>query len=91
MFLDADDRLTRMAVEAHLRCFAENRSAGFVVGNIDLISKDGSHLRSPRWPDANANQYEQLLKASHVANTIAVMFRRSVLESVGEFNTSLPA
>lgn len=91
MFLDADDRLTPIAAEAHLRCFAENPNAGFVVGGIDLISKDGSHLRSPRWPDLSANHYEQLLKANHVANTIAVMFRRSVLEAVGEFNTSLPA
>ncbi len=91
MFLDADDRLTSIAVEAHLRCFAKHPEAGFVVGGIDLISKDGSYLRSPRWPDLSANHYEQLLKASHVANTIAVMFRRSVLESVGEFDTSLPA
>ncbi len=91
MFLDADDRLTSVAVEAHLRCFAKHPEAGFVVGGIDLISKDGSYLRSPRWPDLSANHYEQLLKASHVANTIAVMFRRSVLETVGEFDTSLPA
>lgn len=91
MFLDADDRLTPTAVEAHLRCFATNPEAGFAVGSIDLISKEGSYLRSPRWPDLSANHYEQLLKASHVANTIAVMFRRSVLQTVGEFDTSLPA
>lgn len=91
MFLDADDRLTPVAAEAHLRCFAQHPEAGFVVGTIDLITKEGSYLRSPRWPDASANHYEQLLKANHVANTIAVMFRRSVLETVGEFDTSLPA
>jgi glycosyltransferase involved in cell wall biosynthesis len=88
LFLDADDRLTPTAVETHLRCFAEHPEAGFVVGDIDLISEDGSYLRSPRWPDLATDQYEQLLKVDHVANTIAVMFRRSVFEAVGGFDLS---
>jgi glycosyltransferase involved in cell wall biosynthesis len=88
IFLDADDRLTPTAVETHLRCFAEHTEAGFVVGDIDLISGDGSYLRSPRGPELAANQYEQLLKVGHVANTIAVMLRRSVLETTGGFDAS---
>ncbi len=91
MFLDADDHLTPNAAESHLECFAAHPEAGFVVGDIDLMSADGSYLRSPRWAASEAGQYEQLLRASHVANTIAVMLRRSVLESVGEFKTSLPS
>ena len=87
LFLDADDRLTPNAVEAHLSCFAKHPEAGFVVGDIDLISKDGSYLRSPRWPMLEANHYEELLKVNHVANTIAVMFRRSVIERVGGFKS----
>jgi hypothetical protein len=35
-----------------------------------------------------ANHYEELLKVNHVANTIAVMFRREVIERVGGFNPS---
>jgi glycosyltransferase involved in cell wall biosynthesis len=85
LFLDADDRLTPNAVEAHLSCFAKHPEAGFVVGDIDLISEDGLYLRSPRWPMLEANQYEELLKVNHVANTIAVMFRRSVIERIGGF------
>jgi len=88
LFLDADDRLTPNAVEAHLSCFAKHPEAGFVVGDIDLISKDGSSFRSPRWPMLQANHYEELLKVNHVANTIAVMFRRSVIERIGGFKTS---
>ena len=88
LFVDADDRLTQNAVEAHLRCFAEHPEAGFVVGDIDQISSDGSYLRSPRWQELATNQYEQLLKVDHVANTIAVMFRRSVFETVGGFDGS---
>jgi glycosyltransferase involved in cell wall biosynthesis len=88
LFLDADDRLTPNAVETHLRCFAEHPEAGFVVGDIDQISSDGSYLRSPRWQELATNQYEQLLKVDHVANTVAVMFRRSVVETVGGFDGS---
>jgi glycosyltransferase involved in cell wall biosynthesis len=91
IFLDADDRLTATGTESHLRCFAEHPEVGFVVGDIDLISGDGSYLSSPRAPDLAANQYEQLLKADHVANTIAVMFRRSVFQDVGGFDRSYSA
>ena len=50
VFLDADDRLTPNAIESHLACFAEHPEAGFVVGDIDHISLDGSYAGSPRWP-----------------------------------------
>ncbi len=91
MFLDADDRLTPQAVEAHLRCFAEHPEAGFVVGDIDLVETDGTYKESPRWPLLTGDFYEEMLKVNHVANTIAVMFRRTALEQMGEFDTSLPA
>ena len=32
-----------------------------------------------------ANHYEEMLRVNHVANTIAVMFRRSVIEQLGGF------
>ncbi len=91
MFLDADDRLTTNAVQAHLECFAAHPDAGFVVGDIDRIHEDGSFECAPRWPILTANFYEELLKANHVANTIAVMFRRTVLETVGEFVRTISA
>ena len=50
LFLDVDDRLTPNAVEAHLSCFAKRPEAGFVVGDIDQITLDGSYMISPRWP-----------------------------------------
>ena len=85
VFLDADDRLIPNAVESHLSCFAKHPEAGFVVGDIDQISLDGSYVGSPRWPLLEANHYEELLRVNHVANTIAVMFRREVLEQLGGF------
>jgi len=87
LFLDADDRLTPTAVESHLFCFAEHPQAGFVVGDIDHIALDGSYAGSPgRWPMLESNHYEELLKVNHVANNVAIMFRRSVIERVGGFN-----
>src|SRR6476620_2706725 len=62
LFIDADDRLTPNAVEAHLLCFAEHPEAGFVVGDLDQIAGDGSYICSPRWPVLEANFYEELLK-----------------------------
>src|SRR6516165_9164749 len=88
VFLDADDRLTPNAVEAHLLCFAKHPEAGFVVGDIDHITLDGAYFGSPRWPLLEANQYEELLRVNHVANTIAVMFHREVLEQLGGFKSA---
>ena len=88
VFLDADDHLTPNAIESHLSCFAEHSETGFVVGDIDHMTLNGSYAGSPRWPLLESNQYEELLRVNHVANTIAVMFRRSVIEQLGGFNAS---
>jgi glycosyltransferase involved in cell wall biosynthesis len=91
VFLDADDRLTPNAIEAHLRCFSTHPDAGFVVGDIDQIASDGTYIYSPRWPALEANFYEELLKVNHVANTIGVMFRRSLFDTLGGFADDLHA
>ena len=88
IFLDADDCLTASAVETHLDCFSRNPDAGFVVGDIDHIAEDGSAMESPRWPLLRENFYEELLRVNHVANTIAVMFRRGTVDAVGGFDRS---
>jgi glycosyltransferase involved in cell wall biosynthesis len=85
VFLDADDHLTPNAIESHLSCFAQHPEAGFVVGDIDHMAWDGSYAGAPRWPLLDSNQYKELLRVNHVANTIAVMFRREVLEKLGGF------
>ena len=86
VFLDADDHLTPNAIQSHLACLAEHPEAGFVVGDIDHMALDGSYAGSPRWPLLESNQYQELLRVKHVANTIAVMFRREVLEQLEGFN-----
>jgi hypothetical protein len=88
LFLGADDRLMPSAVEAHLSCVREHPDAGFVVGDIDQINDEGLYLYSPRWPLLRRVFYEELLGANHVANTIAVMFRRWVFPQIGDFDRS---
>jgi len=85
LFLDADDRLAPDAVQAHLRCFAEHPEAGFVVGAIEQITGEGSCRGMSHSPVLESDQYKHLLEANHIANTIAVMFRRSVFETLGGF------
>jgi glycosyltransferase involved in cell wall biosynthesis len=85
-FLDADDRLTTDSLDLQLRCFAEHPEVGFVVGDIEWIDEINQRTGKGNWPVLEANHYEELLKVNHVANTIAVMFRRSVLTTVGGFN-----
>ena len=88
LFLDADDRFLPEAAAAHLACFAKHPEAGFVVGDIDNIALDGSYLGSPRFPLLEGSVYEDVLKVNHVANSIAVMWRRSVFEQLGGFRPS---
>ena len=76
------------AAAAHLSCFAKHPEAGFVVGDIDNINLDGSYLGSPRFPLLEGNVNEDVLKVNHVANSIAVMWRRSVFEQLGGFRPS---
>jgi glycosyltransferase involved in cell wall biosynthesis len=85
VFVDADDRLASNAVEAHLACFAKHPETGFVVGDIERITEGGAYRGSSRWPALEGDQYEHLLEVKHIGNTIAVMFRRLVLENVGGF------
>jgi glycosyltransferase involved in cell wall biosynthesis len=85
-FLDADDRLKPESVESHMRCFRAHPAVGFVVGDIEWIDEEGRCLGKANCPMIDSNHYEELLKKNHIANTIAVLFHRSVLSKVGGFN-----
>ena len=80
--------LCRMQRQRIYACFAKHPEAGFVVGDIDNIALDGSYLGSPRFPLLEGSVYEDVLKVNHVANSIAVMWRRSVFEQLGGFRPS---
>ena len=91
VFLDADDRLLPGALEEGLECFEAHPECAFVSGRYRLIAGDGSFLRQTHQPILSEDRYAALLRRSYIGPPITVMYRRSIFESVGGFDTSLSA
>lgn len=89
VFLDADDRLKPEAIETGLRALTERPECAMAVGDHLFVSKDGSHLADSRKDCLAAFHYEALLKSNFIEMISSVLFRRSVLDKVGGFDTGL--
>jgi glycosyltransferase involved in cell wall biosynthesis len=89
VFLDADDRLRPEAIETGVCVLVERPECAMVVGDHVFVSEDGSHLRDSRKNCLVAAHYEALLKSNFIEMISSVLFRRSVVEQVGAFNTGL--
>lgn len=89
VFLDADDRLRSEAIETGLRVLGERPECAMTVGDHLFISEDGSHLSDSRKACLLESHYEALLKSNFIEMISSVLFRRSVLEEVGGFDTEL--
>jgi SAM-dependent methyltransferase len=83
VFLDTDDRLTPLAIEAGLKCFDRNADAWLVCGAHRIIDAAGRPV-SPVWRERLAPQ--QFLKLPRGGNAIvmqaAVMYRTDRLRSI---------
>jgi glycosyltransferase involved in cell wall biosynthesis len=90
-FLDADDQLKQDAIGAGVHALAEHPECAMAVGDHVFISADGSYLASSRKDPLSAFHYEALLISNFIEMTSSVLFRRSVLDVVGGFNTELSA
>jgi glycosyltransferase involved in cell wall biosynthesis len=90
VFLDADDRLLSNALEAGLECMKAYPECAFVSGHYRPIAADGSPLNL-RWdqPCPVKEHYLEMLRENYIGMPAEVMYRRSVLESIGGFNTSV--
>jgi glycosyltransferase involved in cell wall biosynthesis len=89
VFLDADDRLTPDALRRgldHLRQFPD---AAFVAGRHRNISIDGSPLSTRQRRHVDKDYYVELLQVNHIGCPAAVMYRRSVFDEVGGFDTTV--
>ncbi|MEX2382392.1 MAG: glycosyltransferase [Opitutales bacterium] len=91
VFLDADDRLVPSALETGIRCFQARPECGFISGAHVRVTPDGVVPVSPEKNRFLNDPYEAFLRGNHVGMHATVMYRRDILESVGGFNTSLPA
>jgi glycosyltransferase involved in cell wall biosynthesis len=88
-FLDADDRLRSEAISAGVRSLECHPDCAMAVGDHVFVSDDGSHLTGSGKDCLSAFHYEALLKSNFVEVTSSALFRRSVLDRVGHFNTKL--
>ena len=91
VFLDADDRLYPIALEAGLRCFKVFPECGFVYGAYRFITSDGFPLWKPILNRVDKEHYLALLRENYIGMNGTVMFRRDVLELFEGFDTSLAA
>jgi glycosyltransferase involved in cell wall biosynthesis len=92
VFLDADDRLLPGALEVGLWWFGAHPECAFVSGHFRYIDTDGSFLvqRDQNYV-GDWNHYAALLMGNYIGMIAGAMFRRTVVESVGGFDTSMVA
>jgi glycosyltransferase involved in cell wall biosynthesis len=90
VFLDADDRLLPEALEVGVKELGAHPKCAFVFGYHNNIATDGSPLATSHPPHNEPDQYLALLHRCYI-RMHAVMYRRSVFETVGGFDTSLGA
>jgi hypothetical protein len=83
VFLDSDDRLLPEALEVGVKDLEAHPACAFVFGRTSVVGTDGS---SPM-----TDYYGELLRGNYIGTPGAVMFRRSVFDSVGGFDTTLHA
>ncbi len=91
VFLDADDRLKPDAIEIGVRVLTARPECAMAVGDHLFVCQDRLHFAASRKECLPAFHYEALLRSNFIEMVSSVIFRRSVLEKVGGFNTQLPA
>src|SRR5437016_1914111 len=89
VFLDADDRLLPEALEVGVNCLREHPDCAFASGFCRLIVADGSLLGKPEQLCIARDHYLEFLRRNYIWCPSSVIYRRSVLETVKGFNTSL--
>jgi glycosyltransferase involved in cell wall biosynthesis len=90
VFLDADDRLLPGAIEVGVRELESHPDCAFVSGICRKITADGYVV--PEWEQFRVRDdpYLELLRSCPIY-VPAVMYRRSVFEAVGYFDSSYKA
>jgi glycosyltransferase involved in cell wall biosynthesis len=89
VFLDADDRLMPEAIEVGLRILIQRPECALTVGDHLFVSEDGYYLANSRKTFLPARHYEALLKSNCFEMISSILFRRSIFDQVGGFDTEL--
>lgn len=89
VFLDADDRLLPEALEIGVACLEERPGCAFVYGQSRFMTYDGDPLPRPLVKETEQQHYLELLQRNRIFCPASVMYRKSIFEGVGGFNTAL--
>ena len=92
IFLDADDRLTPVAIEAGLECFDKNPDAWMVYGAYRVIDMAGRTASVACHQGLGVRPFLELLRRGNaIAMHAAVMYRTDCLRSIVGFDENLQA
>jgi glycosyltransferase involved in cell wall biosynthesis len=92
LFLDADDRLTPIAIEAGLIKLKASPEAALAYGAYGYIDAEGGRLSRETFVPAGQSSFHDLLRRGNfIGMHGAVMYRRTGLLEAGGFNPSLRA
>jgi glycosyltransferase involved in cell wall biosynthesis len=91
IFLDADDRLLPDALAAEVNCLNSDTACAMAYGHVRLIDGAGRWLASPEQVAVESDHYFELLRRNFIWTPGAVIYRRAVLDEVGEFNGAVSA
>jgi glycosyltransferase involved in cell wall biosynthesis len=89
VFLDADDRLLPDAIKTGLDVLQRRPECAMTIGDHLFVCEDGSYLAHSRKAFLGSSHYEALLVSNFIEMISSVLFRRSVFETVGGFDTQL--
>lgn len=91
LFLDADDRLTPIALETHLERFAAAPACAFVYGAYRLVGALPGGARDVALRKPGKDPYAGFLEGNLVGMHGTVLYRRTALSAKGGFDSSLRA
>lgn len=90
IFLDADDRLTPVAIEAGLNCMARHADAAMCYGAFRLIDAEGFPISRIRVRSLGARPHETLVVRSNLIGMHGtVLYDRAKLVDLGGFDETL--
>lgn len=90
VFLDADDRLQRNAIEVNTTRLLAHPDAAFSYGSYVNVCMDSGKVTRPDFCAAD-NGFADFLRGNPIGMHATVMYRRSLVAAVGGFSDDLPA
>jgi glycosyltransferase involved in cell wall biosynthesis len=91
VFLDADDRLVSIALEAGIYHLNAHPEYAFVSGRYSVLRSNGKITVQARHSFVENDHYMELLRGNYIGMHGTVMYRRAIFESVGGFDGSFGA